>query len=387
MAVELLRLLLWLMALASIAYCLVGVFAARRFFSQPVPEPPPEFPPVSVLIPLCGSDFRAFENYVSLCRQSYPTFQLVFGVLDPQDSSVALIERLKADFTELDIELVVDTRTLGNNPKVSNLQNMLEHARYDTLILMDSDIRVRNGFLLKIAPHISDDRVGLVTCFYRGSEAPGMPSKLEAIGITAEFAPGVLVAWLMEGLSFALGATVATTKEKLSAIGGFRALADFLSDDYMLGQLMQQAGYEVRLLPEVVETVVPRVGFMHLLRHQVRWSRGIRACRPGGHLGLIFTHGTVMALVNWAISGMSVPSSLLLMATVAIRLWMGWIVGVKHLGDLLLKKYFLLLPVRDLFAFLVWCLSLVGHTVEWRGKNYRVLRGGKMDADSSPHAA
>jgi ceramide glucosyltransferase len=386
-AVELLRLFLWLMSLASMAYCLVGIFAARRFFSRPATLRSPEFPPVSILIPLCGGDFRDFENYASLCRQNYPSFQLVFGVLDPQDSSVAVIEKLMADFFESDIELVIDSRALGNNPKVSNLRNMLERARHDTLVLMDSDIRVRDEFLLKVAPHISDDRVGLVTCFYRGSEAPGLPSKLEAVGITAEFAPGVLVAWLTEGLSFALGATVVTTKEKLSAIGGFRALADFLADDYMLGQLMRQAGYEVRLLPEVVETVVPRVGFRQLLSHQVRWSRGIRACRPGGHLGLIFTHGTVMALANWGISGMSVPSSLLLIATLAIRLWMGWSVGVKHLGDPLLKKNFMLLPVRDLFAFMVWCLSLVGRTVEWRGKSYRVLQGGKMAVDSVPRAA
>jgi ceramide glucosyltransferase len=299
-------------------------------------------------------------------------------VLNPCDSSVAVIEKLKVDFTESDILLVQDPRTLGNNPKISNLHNMLKHARYETLVLMDSDIRVEPDFLRTVVPHALDERVGLATCLYRGAEAPGMASKLEAVGITAEFTAGVLVAWLTEGMSFALGATVATTRGKLAAIGGFEALADYLADDYVLGRLMREAGYEVRLLPVVVETVLPRVGLSELLGHQVRWSRGIRACRPGGHLGLIFTYGTVVALVNALVSGGSVPSAMLLTVTLLARLWMGWTVGAKHLGDSLLVRNFLLLPVRDLFALVVWILSLAGNKVEWRGRGYRILQGGKM---------
>lgn len=375
---ELVVYVLWVLSLASIVYYLVSLYAAHCFFSQRLETATSDLRPVSILIPLCGMDFRAYENYASICRQNYPTFQLVFGVLNPCDSSMGVIEKLKADFTESDIELVVNTRTLGNNPKISNLRNMLGHARYETLVLMDSDIRVETDFLSRVVPHALEERVGLATCFYRGAEAPGMAAKLEAVGITAEFTAGVLVAWLTEGISFALGATVVTTREKLAAIGGFEALADFLADDYVLGRLMRQAGYEVRLVPEVVETVLPRVGFWDLLGHQVRWSRGIRACRPGGHLGLVVTYGTVTALVTVLASAGSAPSTMLLTVTLLVRLWMGWTIGVKHLGDRLLVRNLLLLPVRDLFAFAVWIVSLAGNRVEWRGREYRILQGGRM---------
>jgi ceramide glucosyltransferase len=375
---DLVVLVLWALSLTSIAYYLVSIYAAKRFFSQRVDPPSSGLPPVSVLIPLCGRDFNAYENYASICRQNYPSFQLVFGVLSAQDSSIGVIDKLKKDFPETDIQLVVNSRTLGNNPKISNLRNMLQRARHKTLVLMDSDIRAEPDFLSRIVPHALEERVGLATCLYRGVEAPGMAAKLEAIGITAEFTAGVLVAWLTEGMSFALGATVVTTRDKLAAIGGVEAMADFLADDYVLGRLMQQAGYEVRLVPEVVETVLPRVGFPSLLRHQVRWSRGIRACRPGGHLGLVFTHGTVTALMCALASGGSASSLLLFAVTLCVRLWMGWAVGVKHLGDRLLIKHFLLLPVRDVFSLVVWILSYAGNRVEWRGRRYVILQGGRM---------
>jgi ceramide glucosyltransferase len=378
---DLFALLPWILSMASLGYYLVGIHAARRFFSMRIEAAGVDRPAVSILIPLRGVDFRAYENYASVCRQEYPEFQLVFGVMDPRDSSLAVIRKLKADFPETDIELVVDRATLGSNPKVSNLRNMMHRARHEVLVMLDSDIRIQPDFLTRVAPHALEPEVGLATCFYRGAGAPGVAAKIEAVGITAEFAPGVLVAWLTEGMSFALGAAVATTREKLAAIGGFEALADYLADDYMLGQLFRKAGYEVRLLPQVVETVLPRVSLAKLLRHQVRWSRGIRACRPGGHAGLVFTHGTVMALANWMFCGGSLPSTLLLAAVLGVRLWMGWTVGVKRLGDTLLARSFLLLPVRDLFSFLVWCMSLAGRRVEWRGRSYRIVNGGRIVED------
>lgn len=369
---------LWIFSLASLVYYLVGIHAARRFFAQKSGVPTGETPEVSVLIPLCGVDFRAYENYASVCRQDYPSFQLVFGVMDPEDPSIAVVEKLKTDFPETDIELVVDGTVLGANPKVCNLHNMLRRVRHEVLVLLDSDIRIQPDFLARVAPQALDPNVGLATCLYRGAGAPGTAAKVEAVGISAEFAPGVLVAWLTEGMSFALGAAVATTRRKLAAVGGFEALADYLADDYMLGQLFWKAEREVRLLPEVVETVLPRVSFAQLLKHQVRWSRGIRACRPWGHAGLVFTHGTVMALANMVISGGSPTSVLLLAAVLGVRLWMGWTVGVRHLGDTLLARNFLLLPLRDLFAFVVWSMSLAGGKVEWRGRRYRILRGGRI---------
>jgi ceramide glucosyltransferase len=208
------------------------------------------------MIPLCGKDFEAYENYASFCRQDYPNYQIVFGVNTEGDSSIPIIRKLKSDFPDKDIDLVIDGRAIGENPKVNNLNNMYRKAKHDVIVLVDSDVRVEADYLLSVISELMKEQAGLVTCLYRAGEAPNLAAKIEAVGITGEFAPGVLVAWLTEGISFAFGATIATTRENLEAIGGFNAIADYLADDYMLGRLMSQAGRKVMVSSHVVELVL-----------------------------------------------------------------------------------------------------------------------------------
>jgi ceramide glucosyltransferase len=374
---------------ASMAYFLVAIFAALRFFSsQPSsniqhPTSNPN-PPVSILIPLCGADFRAYENYVSLCLQDYPHFQIVFGVRDPNDSSISLISRLKADFPHIPIDLAVSTDEIGPNPKVNNLNNMLPLARNETLFFLDSDIRVGPDFLKTVSAELDRNGGGLVTCLYRAAEAPGIASKLEAAGISAEFAPGVLVAQLGGGISFAFGAAIALSRQTLEKIGGFRAIADFLADDYMLGHLVRKAGLPVNLSKYVVRTVLPKLSFWDFISHQVRWARGVRACSPWGHAGSIITNGTVLALF-FLFSGFSGLSGLLLLAVLALRLVMARIVAVDCLGDEIVRRNLFLIPLRDLFSFFIWCSALFGNRILWRGKAFSLRRDGTFQPiDSKP---
>lgn len=376
---ETVRFLLLCATVASIVYFGVCVFVARRFFSDPGPDlEPGHRPPVSVMIPLCGADFRGYDCYAAFCRQDYPTFQIVFGVRDSMDSSIALVEKLRADFPEVDIELVVNDRSIGVNPKVDNLYNMAERARYDLLVLVDSDIRVGSDYLSRIAAEFSDEEVGMVTCLYRAGAAPTLSAKIEAIGISSEFAPGVLIANRFGGIRFAFGATIAVTRERLRSIGGLEAVADYLADDYMLGNLMRQSGRRVALSSCVVETMLHPMAFKPMLKHQVRWARGIRACQPLGHTGSVLTHGTALALLHLFASGFSAGGVFLLAATAAARMAMGWVVAVRCLGDGIARRNLLLMPVRDLFSFVVWCMSLAGKKVEWRGKVFVIIEGGKM---------
>jgi ceramide glucosyltransferase len=372
------KMLLSLLVVLSILYYLVCIFAARRFFSNRLP--PRRFTdlPVSILIPLCGTDFEAFENHASFCRQDYSTYQIVFGVRDPQDPAIPTVRRLAAEFPRSDIDLVISSDSIGRNPKVDNLQNMLTRAKHELIVLVDSDIRVGPDYLKSIVAPLCDPRVGLVTCLYRAGKAPNPASKLEAVGITGEFAPGVLVAWLTEGISFALGASVAMRKENLRAIGGFEAVADYLADDYMLGNLMRKAGYEVVLSSYIVETLSPPVRFTDMVKHQIRWSRGIRACRPMGHLGSLVTHGTALALINTIAHLFSFSSLALLALTLAVRFAMAWFVGVRFLGDTLLRQNLQLLPLRDLLSFFVWCAGLFGKKVVWRDKVFTIVEDGKI---------
>lgn len=364
---------------ASIIYCLVCIIAARRFFTESaVGNPPLDCPPVTILIPLCGADFKALDNYGSLCRQDYPQFQIVFGVQDPGDSSIEVVRHLMERFPEKDIALVVSEETLGENPKVSNLHNMFSQAKNEHIVIMDSDVRVGSDFLRSILAEFRNGEVGLVTCPYRAAEAPNLPSTFEAIGITGDFMPGVFVARLLEGVTFALGAAMLTTRERLLSIGGFAAFADDLADDYMLGNLINKAGHEVRLSRYVVGTMPVHSSFRAVVRHQVRWARGTRICRPLSYAGIIITHGTALGLLSMAAAGFSTPSIGLLFLALAARLTMAWTVGVSLMKDAILARNLWLLPLRDLLGFSIWCASFFGNTVEWRGKRFRLIRGGRL---------
>src|SRR5215471_3367578 len=364
--------------LAACAFYLLSMLAAVRFFRRKPVAPASELDPVSILIPLCGADSGAYENYAAFCRQDYPAYQIVFGVRDPLDAAVPIVRRLMANFPERDIALVICPKTIGSNLKVSNLYNMLEYVKHEWIVIVDSDIRVGPSYLRNVMPLLADQRVGLVTCLYRAAQAPAFAARLEAIGITADFVPGVLAAWLLEGMHFALGSTMALTRTTLKAIGGFQTISDYLADDFMLGNLIAKAGYEVCLARYVVKAVVAPMGFCGMLKHQLRWSRSMRFSRPVGYLGAVLTHGTALALLNLLVHYGAIPSLVLLGVALSIRLGMGWLIGVHWLDDRILKKSFWLLPLRDLLNFGVWCLGLVGKRVEWRGRLLEIIGDGKI---------
>lgn len=378
MIISAIKLVLVVCTVAANVYYLLAIVAGFRFFSRQKPDEISEALPASFLVPLYGADFNAYENYARLCRQDYPEYQIVFGVRDSGDSSIPIVQKLIEDFPNRDIALVISAKTIGQNLKVSNLQNMLAAVKHDRIVILDSDIRVSPDHLRKVLAPLTNERVGLVTCLYRAAEAPDFGAKLEAVGITAEFAAGVLMAWMLEGVKFALGSTMATTRARLKSIGGFPALADYLADDFMLGNLIAEDGYEVRLSDHIVETAMHPVGLSGMLRHQLRWARSTRISRPAGYLGLILTYGTALALLNVTFDLASAFGLILLAITLALRLTMGWLIGVHWLHDKTLKKYFWIVPVRDLLSFLIWCFSWVGRRVEWRGQVFEVERDGKM---------
>ena len=330
------------------------------------------------MIPLCGAEPEAYWNYASYCRQDYPEYQIVFGVRDPQDPSIPIVRRLMADFPKVDIGLVISSRTIGTNLKVSNLDNMLAAVKHDYLVIVDSDIRVGTDYLRTIIPPLSEKGVGLVTCPYRSGQAFTWPTRLESLWITTEFIPSVLVANKFEGMRYALGATMALTRKRLSDVGGFPAMADHLADDYILGHLIWKGGEKVRLLNYVVETSQAPMSFLRMLKHRVRVSRGIRACRPGGHLGLVLTYGTVLCLLNAIVAYASSLSLTLLATGFGLRLASTWLIGVYWLKDRNLRRYLWLVPISDLLTFLVWILSYAGKKVEWRGELFELGKDGRL---------
>ncbi len=335
-------------------------------------------PAVSILKPLKGTDPDIYESFRSHCLQDYPEYEIIFGVSDPEDPAIASVQQLQREFPDRMIRLVLCPNQLGPNVKVSNLEQMLPTARYHYLLVNDSDIRVEKDYLRRVIAPLADERVGMVTCLYRGVAAPTFGSKLESLGISTDFCAGVLVARQLEGgLRFGLGSTLAFRRADLERIGGFRSIVDFLADDYELGRRFANLGLGVLLADVVVETHLPAYDLESFLAHQLRWARGVRDSRAGGYIGLVSTYGLMWALLTVISSGAVAWSWVVLGATALLRLAVAIVVGKLVLEDGGLLRNLWLLPIRDLVAVGVWIASFAGHTVTWRSDRF-VLKNGRL---------
>src|SRR6202050_2506234 len=370
-------------------YCLsaVSIFTflgdRRRALNPPGPPENP-LPPVSILKPLKGIDPEIWESFCSHCEQDYPEFQLIFGVSDPHDPAIGIVRKLQAKYPNLSIDLIVCNLLLGANIKVSNLAQMLSAARHDLLLINDSDIRVPSDYLRKVIAPLGDASVGLVTCLYRGIASPTLGSRLEALGISTDFVPGVLSARLLEkGLHFGLGSTLAFRRRELEAIGGFEALLGYLADDYELGRRIAATGKRVELSAATVTTFLPAYTLRQFFRHQLRWSRTIPAARRWGYAGLLGTFG-----LPWALLALVAPLAgawawALLAMTLAARLVVGFGAAVVLMNDPQFLGNILFLPLRDLIAPFVWAASFMGNRIHWRGADFD-LKDGRLTLVKRP---
>src|SRR5271166_4464234 len=336
------------------ALSLASFLSDRRKKINQVQPPQNALPPVSILKPLKGVDPEIWESLCSHCEQEYPEFQIIFGVSDPNDPAVEVVRRLQAKYPQIPIELIVCNRVLGANIKVSNLAQMLPAARHELLLVNDSDIRVPADYLRAVTAPLADASVGLVTCLYRGIASPAaarptLGSRLEALGISTDFAPGVLSARFLEkGLHFGLGSTLAFRRRDLEAMGGFEAMLDYLADDYELGRRISATGKRVELSPAIVVTFLPAYTLSQFFRHQLRWSRTIRDARRWGYAGLLFTFGLPWALVTLLAAHGAPWAWILLGLTFVMRLAVGVVAGLAVLDDSPVLNNIFWLPLRDL---------------------------------------
>ncbi|MGB9236375.1 MAG: bacteriohopanetetrol glucosamine biosynthesis glycosyltransferase HpnI [Terriglobales bacterium] len=343
---------------------------------KPDPHSSAALPPISILKPLKGIDPHLWESLCSHAEQQYPEFELIFGVSDPADPASEIVRKLQARYPGCPIKLVVCDRILGSNIKVSNLAQMLAHVRYEILLVNDSDIRVARDYLRQVAAPLSDPRIGLVTCLYRGIAANTLGSRLEALGISTDFVPGVLSArFLEDGLQFGLGSTLVFRKGDLAAIGGFESILDYLADDYELGRRIAALGKRVELSATTVATFLPPYTLREFWQHQLRWSRTIRDARRWGYLGLAFTFGLPWSLAALVISAGTAWAWTLFAFTVGARLAVGLSTSLAVLQDRGTLRNIFLLPIRDLIAPIVWATGLMGNRIRWRGDEFYLKEG------------
>lgn len=331
---------------------------------------------VTLLKPLHFDEPGLEENLASFLAQDYPApVQLVFGVQDAKDPAIKTVGRLKARFPDADIELVIDTELHGTNRKVSNLVNMARLIKHDIVVLSDSDIGVSQNWLSQVVGALEAPGVGAVTCLYAGKAAGNVWSVISAMGATYEFLPNVIagVSW---GLAQpCLGSTIALKREVLNKIGGLRAFADHLADDYEIGRAVRNLGLSIAVPPFVVNHASPETRWSTYYRHELRWNRTTRVINWMGHTGSIITHAVPLGVFGTILSGFTLESALILGVALSSRLWLKWRVERKfgtYAGPALV------LPARDMIAFAVYLASFFGEDVHWRGTRFQVSPTGAL---------
>jgi len=359
----------------SLVYCILVVIATRRFLLATLPAPGSK-PLISVLKPLCGHDDGLEDNLRSFMVQDYPEYEVLFGVHRPDDPAVAVAEKIAAEFSgRVSARLIITGESPIPNAKAFSLNRLVREARYDLLVMSDSDVRVTPGLLSHLAQELQDDHVGLISCPYRAVPGKSLWSRLEAIGMNTELLGGVMVARMIEGMRFALGCTVAVRRSVLDDMGGFGYLQEFLAEDFVIGQRAAELGHGVLFSSYVIEHRIGSQNMMHNLGHRMRWARSTRRSRPLGYWGQIFTYPLPLALLLCAAYPAAWP---VLLLTLLLRGGAALATARSIVHDPVTQKQWWLLPVQDLIGFFVWISGFVGDKIVWRNRKCTVLRDGRL---------
>jgi len=375
------NLILAALAVLSCVLALWQHIAARRFpLHQKIPSAK-NLPPVTLLKPLKGTEPDTEMCLRSWFTQEYPALrQILFGVADLADPVCPIVQKLQKEFPQIDAQLVHCHERLGTNAKVSSLIQLHRQAKHELIVVSDADVFVANDFLTQTIPFLADDQVGLVNCFYQLSTASTPAMHWEAVAINADFWSQVLQSRTLQPINFALGAVMLTRQKQLSEIGGFENLADYLADDYRLGNLIAQKGYRIELANQTVECRSGPMTWGEVWAHQLRWSRTIRVCQPAPYFFSILSNASLWPLL-WLATFPALNTFLITALFLLIRLYTAAANQRRLTGQCSHVPWLWLVPVKDILQTIIWALSFIGNHVIWRGVRYRVQPGGKLVPD------
>ncbi|HET9392392.1 MAG TPA: bacteriohopanetetrol glucosamine biosynthesis glycosyltransferase HpnI [Candidatus Rubrimentiphilum sp.] len=361
---------------AGLAYSVAEIAGMRRFRRRSPPAPPASLPPITILKPLHGGEPQLYENLRSFCEQTYPQYQVIFGARDPLDPALDVARRLVQEFPERDLCVVASSGVRTPNPKIGNLLGMIGSAKHDVLVIADSDIRVGTEYLRAVASAFRDPCVGAATCLYGGVPLDGIAPQLGATIVNEHFMASVLVALMIEPLAYTFGATMAVRREALERIGGLAALGGFIGDDFMLGKLVSEAGYEIALCPYVVRMTVADPDVRTLWLHHLRWQRTVRASRPRGFAGSLVTYVLPLACISALLNRSPILAGATLAGAVTLRVIVHDEARKTFAPETHLAPW--LIPAADALVFATWIAAFFGSDVTWRGDRYEIQDGGHL---------
>lgn len=342
-----------------------------------------QLPPVSVLKPVHGAEARLKENIESFFRQDYPHYEILFAADEADDPALPIIREISSRYPQIPSRIFITGQPQWPNAPNYCFHRLTEFASHDILVTSDSDVEVAPSYLRDVVPPLLDAKVGAVTCVFRGKNAGGVWGALDAIGQSVEFTAGVVIVNLLEGMKFGLGPTIALRKDSIGKIGGYASVREYLSNDFVVGNFIHKAGYEVVLSSHVVDHVSPRMSFRKMWERQLRWAMGTRYSRPKGHFGTGLTFAVpygILGLIAAPLLGYPVLGLSLFAAALLNRIVQSWIVGWWGAHDPVARRAALLYPLRDLHGFIIWCASYLSKRSLWRDNNYELLKGGRLVA-------
>ena len=390
----LLRILFWVAvggSVTSTIYCLMVMAAAARFGVRKRREDAAEatfLPPLSVLKPLHGTESGMERNLETFFEQDYPEFELLFCARHETDEGRRLARKVAERYPQVDARFVTCGEPLPkfHNAKVYSLAKLDSVARHELFITSDADVRVTRDYLRRMVQNLKDPDMGLASCVYLGTvdggASAGFSAQLDAVGKSVEMTSGVLVADMLEGTKFALGATMAVRKKSFRDVGGFEELGQFYADDFVLGNRLAAQGTGVQMATHVIRLMVQDTPFGLSFRNQLRWMQSTRRSRPWGHFGSGLTFAMPFGLLGllWGLLSGHAVVGILWLSWMVVQRWLQAGSILRVMGDPDWVRGTMLYPVRDLLGSVLWLGSYGGDRFYYRGKIYRLKDGGKVEA-------
>jgi ceramide glucosyltransferase len=374
----------WLFLIPAIGgsvYAILCIFALIRFRIRTTGFFNPSsvaWPPVTILKPVHGIEKSQRENLRSTCIQDYPEFQVVFSVQEADDAAIPLLHELQKEFGIERVTVAIEHFRAGTNGKINNMIGGLKHARYDTLVISDSDVLLTPDYLKTIVAPLRDPGVGCACTLYKAAGADTWYEKMELLTLNADFMANVLFAHVSGASKFCLGASAALHRSTLDQIGGLEALADYLVEDYEMGKRIWLLGKKIAIVPCFVDTIVDLKSASQWWNHQVYWDQNTRAARPFAFFATALIRSVPFALLYAVVrmgdaAGVCVfagACALRLLSTAMILAWgLRDREGLRSLG---------LLIFRDISSLATWLLAFTKRTTIWRGTSFILTRDGRL---------